>query len=250
MAGSSSTRKAAKLANRSGGRGLRVQGGSIFPIAIMAVIVLGVASIVYARQTVPSADDSPPTINDHWHMAYGFEICGEWFQLEGDLEDRNSAGNFVNTNFLQTGIHSHNDGVIHWHPYTSRAVGSRADLGVFLETYDIELTNDALRFPDNQLGGDDYVEGETTCNGEDAELSVVVWENFTDTDDGDRYIADMNDIRVSSDQMVFSIAFVPRGEPVSMPPWASRLPELGAIDAGVVIPDEVTQSTIAGDNGD
>ncbi|MGA1184408.1 MAG: hypothetical protein ACO3WV_02630, partial [Ilumatobacteraceae bacterium] len=82
------------------------------------------------------------------------------------------------------------------------------------------------------------------------ELSVVVWENFTDTDDGDRYIADMNDIRVSSDQMVFSIAFVPRGEPVSMPPWASRLPELGAIDAGVVIPDEVTQSTIAGDNGD
>jgi len=137
VAGSSSTRKAAKLANRSGGRGIRVQGGSIFPIAIMAVIVLGVASIVYARQSVPSADASPPTINDHWHMAYGFDICGEWFQLDGDLEERNSAGNFVNTNFLQTGIHSHNDGVIHWHPYTSRAVGSRADLGVFLETYEI-----------------------------------------------------------------------------------------------------------------
>ena len=250
VAGSSSTRKAAKLANRSGGRSVRMQSGSIFPIAIMAVIVLGVASIVYSRQTVPSADDSPPTINDHWHMAYGFNICGEWYQLEGDLEDRNAAGNFVNTKFLQTGIHSHNDGVIHWHPYTSRAVGSRADLGVFLETYEVELTNDALRFPDSQFDGADYVEGETTCNGEDAELSVVVWENFTDTDDGDRYIADMNDIRVSSDQMVFSIAFVPRGEPVSMPPWASRLPELGAIDAGVVIPDEVTQSTIAGDNGD
>ena len=146
-----------------------MQSGSIFPIAIMAVIVLGVASIVYSRQTVPSADDSPPTINDHWHMAHGFNICGEWYQLEGDLEDRNAAGNFVNTKFLQTGIHSHNDGVIHWHPYTSRAVGSRADLGVFLETYEVELTNDALRFPDSQFDGADYVEGETTCNGEDAE---------------------------------------------------------------------------------
>ena len=35
-----------------------------------------------------------------------------------------------------------------------------------------------------------------------------------------------------------------------MPPWASRLPELGAVDAGVVIPDEVNQTTLAGDTGD
>ncbi|MGA0357683.1 MAG: hypothetical protein ACO3NQ_08830, partial [Ilumatobacteraceae bacterium] len=78
----------------------------------------------------------------------------------------------------------------------------------------------------------------------------VVWENFTDTDDGDRYIAEMNDIRVSNDQMVFAIAFVPRGDSVSMPPWASRLPELGAIDSGVVIPDEVSDVTVDGDSDD
>ena len=72
----------------------------------------------------------------------------------------------------------------------------------------------------------------------------------TDTDDGDRYIAEMNDIRVANDQMVFAIAFVPRGDSVSMPPWASRLPELGAIDSGVVIPDEVSDVTVDGDSDD
>ena len=258
MAGTSSTKKAAKLAGKGGSRAVRFQGGSVFPIVVMLVLVLGVASIVYARQSLPAADDNPPTINDHWHLAYGFDICGQWFQLEGDLEDRNSQGQFVNTEFLSTGIHSHNDGVIHWHPYTSRAVGSRADLGVFLETYGVELANDSLTFPADQLGGASYTEGEDTCvdpdTGDevDGELSVVVWNSDTDTDDGSRYIADMDEIRVSADGMVMVVAFVPRGDDVSMPPWAPRLPELGAVDAGVVAPtaDEVATDTTVAESSD
>jgi len=77
---------------------------------------------------------------------------------------------------------------------------------------------------------------------------VVVWNNYTDTDDGSRYIADMDEIRVTADAMVMVVAFVPRGDDVSMPPWAPRLPELGAVDAGVVAPtaeDTITSTTVA-----
>ena len=249
MVATSSTKKAARLAGKGKGRAVRVDAGRVFPIASMLTLVLGVASIVYARQSVPLADHNPPPINDHCHMAYGFDICGEFFQLEGDLEERNSQGQFVNPEFLQTGIHSHNDGVIHWHPYTSRAVGSRAQLGVFLETYGVELTNESLTFPADQLGGASYTEGEDTCTvdgvEQDAELSVVAWTNYTDTDDGSRYISKMDEIPVTDNGMVFVVAFVPRGEAVTMPPWAAQLPELGAADMGQLRPEDLTTTTVA-----
>ena len=79
-----------------------------------------------------------------------------------------------------------------------------------------------------------FEEGETKCtiDGEekDAELKVIVWNNFTDTDDGTTYVADFDNIRVDQDAMVFSIAFVPPDTAVGMPPWAQNLPELGAAD--------------------
>jgi hypothetical protein len=251
----SSTKKAAKLTQRGKGKKVRFQGGTVFPFAVALTLVLGLATIVYARQSVPSADASPPTIEDHWHMAYGFYLCGEWYQLEGNQEEVNSQGQLANTEYLRTGIHSHDDGVIHWHPFTAAAVGTRATLGVFLDVYDVELDDDSITFPESQPSpalGREFVEGETQCDGEDGEVSVVVWENFTDTDDGVTYISNFDDIRVTNDGMVFSIAFVPRDTPVPMPPWAADLPTLGAVDAGQIPPEQVlggTTTTVAGSTG-
>jgi hypothetical protein len=244
VASSSSTKKAAKLAQKGSGRTVRFQGGTVFPIAVAIVLIVGLGLIVYGRQTLPSADASPPTINDHWHAAYGFNICGEWYQLAGDLEDRNSQGQYIYTNFLRTGIHSHDDGVIHWHPNTSRAVGNNAVIGVFLESYNVVLEDDRLKFPEENVLGftDEYIEGETQCDGEDATLSVRVWDSFTDTDSGSRYIANMDRIRIQQDGMVFGIFFGPDDMDQSMPPWAADLPQLGAIDSGQILPQDLLQS--------
>ena len=251
----SSTKKAAKLAQRGGGRTVRFQGGTVFPLAVALTLVLGLALIVYARQSVPAADASPPTIDDHWHAAYGFNICGEWYQLNGDLEELNAQGQLVNTDFLRSGVHSHNDGIIHWHPYGSPAVGKNAKLGVFLETYGVELTDDALRFPPAQVETvpglqAEYVEGDDDCDGEDAELSVKAWDSFTDTDAGSRFIANMNNIRIDSDAMVFSIYFLPDGEEQSMPPWAQELLTRAENDSGQLRPEDLldqTDPSIVGD---
>jgi len=250
---SSSTKKAARLAQKGQGRTVRFQGGVVFPIAIALTMIIGLGLIVYGRQTLPAADDSPPTINDHWHAAYGFYICDTWYQLEGNLEETNAQGQFTNTNFLRTGIHSHDDGVIHWHPYTSRATGTNATLDVFLDTYEVEVGNDRIKFPPQQSVGftDEYIEGETQCDGEDAEVSVVAWSSFSDTDNGSRYIANMGAVHIDNDGMVFAIYFAPDGTNPEMPPWAENLPQLGAIDTAQIRPEDLlqTDSTVAGDMG-
>jgi hypothetical protein len=244
VASSSSTKKAAKLAQKGKGRKVRFQGGTVFPAAVAITLILGFALIVYSRQTLPEADASPPTINDHWHAAYGFYLCDTWYQLQGNLEERTASGQFANQEFLRTGIHSHDDGVMHWHPYTSAAVGENAVLGVFLDTYDVELTNDSLKFPDNNILGpsQEYIEGETKCDGEDAELSVRAWGNFTDTDAGKRYIANMDRVHIDNDGMVFGIYFTPKDAEQVMPPWASDLPALGAADTTQLRPEDLLGS--------
>ena len=215
---------------------------------VAVVIVLGLALVVYARESRPAADASEPQIGDHWHVAYGFLICDEWVQLNGNAEEVDGNGQLINTEFARTGIHSHDDGIIHWHANSRAAVGRRAQLDVFLDVYGVELSQDKMTFPENQRaqlpeGFEDGVfeEGETTCNidgnEEDATLQVQVWDNFTDTDSGTTFIAAFDNIRVDQDAMVFSIAFVPDNTEVGMPPWAPDLPTLGAVDSGQVIPD-------------
>jgi hypothetical protein len=175
-------------------------------------------------------------------------ICDQWVQFEGDAEERDANGGFLNLEFARTGIHSHNDGVIHWHPNSRAAVGRRAKLEVFLDVYGLELETGKMTFSEEQrsqlpAGYEDGVfeDGETTCtiDGEeqDGALQVVVWDNFTDTDAGTTFIAAYNNIPIDQDAMVFSIAFVPDNTDVSMPPWAADLPTLGTADSGQQLPD-------------
>ena len=251
---SSSTKRAAKLAKSGQGKKVRFQGGTLFPMVVTIVVVLGLALIVYSRQSRPSVDASgAPLQSDHWHHAYGFYLCDTWFKLEGNAEQ---PGTDNYTQYARTGIHSHDDGLIHWHPFSSASVGSNATLGVFLDTYDVKLTNDKLTFPETQraaletqLAGqepprDDVLvwEDGDKCTVDGSEksgaLKVVVWNNFTDTDNGTTYIADFDNIRLDRDQMVVAIAFVPDGTDVTMPPWAPDLPSLGEVDSGVVNPND------------
>lgn len=248
---SSSTKKAAKLAKSGGSRAIRFQGGTVFPLAVAITLIVGLGLIVYARQSRPAADATPPLINDHWHHAYGFYLCDKWYVLQGALEERDSQGNLANRKYLRTTIHSHDDGVIHWHPYTTVAVGKRAKLGIFLDNYNVEIDDTSLHFPDNFTMIDpedpakvpvpvasDWVEGETECNGEPAELSIVKWNVWSDLEsDGERYIANMGNIGITQDGMAFAIMFAPRDAGKIKPPTYDQLEELGAVDMGLNAPN-------------
>ena len=248
-------------------------------MVVAIILVVGLALIVYARTSRPAADASSPQIynvvngvqtGDHWHGAYGFQICSDTsnIQLAGALESRDASGNLVYTAEMQdTGIHSHDDGVIHWHAWTTKATGRRAQIGIFFDNYGVGLSNDKLELPegpdDNRLSRlifpdgapenpDDYPltyeEGETECAGDDANLKVVVWENYLDPNSSRTYTSNFDEIKFDRNGLVVVVAFVPDDVDVEMPAWAADLEALGAVDGGntVASSDSIPETTTDG----
>jgi hypothetical protein len=260
VASSSSASKVAKLAQKGKGKKVRFQGGTLFPVVVVIVVVLLGALIVYARQSRPGPGQGEPTSNQHWHAAIGFYVCDDTHELfshpnlTGALEEVGPDGQLSNERYISTGIHSHDDGVMHWHPNSSgKATGTNARLKVFLDNYGVGLTNSKLTFPASQ-GGEVYEEGKSTCKVDgvekDASLKLWVWDSYTevDTTDPQVYTTNMGDVRIKNDGMVFMIAFVPEDTPVKAPATAYNLLELGAADTGGAVPTTVATVATTGDS--
>jgi hypothetical protein len=235
MGKASSAKKVARAA-RAGGRrsaGPR-QRNLLFPGAIALIVVLGVSLITYAARDRKTDDQVAPVVyEDHWHSAFGIYICDEFLPAIPTFESPD-------------GIHTHDDGVIHIHPYTQNGAGDNAQLGVFLEGAGIELSNDELTVNDET-----YSEGDDTCGeGEDeqeGELVVAQWNDVESTDRNPaRITRDFNDIKFTEDGQGYVIAFVPDAQDTEIPKpdAASNLASLGAADGGDVGP-----STTAGEGG-
>ena len=235
MGKSSSAKKVARLAQKGKGKKVRFQGGTVFPAVIVVVLIVGLSLVAYARQSAPSGNEAP-TVNDHWHVSYGFYGCDKYLpNLIGNKEDP------VDPNYVKYGIHSHDDGVIHWHP-SGLATGSRAKFGLFLTVYGIKLSDTKLEFPADQQSGMVYVEGETKCYKKDSELRTYVWNQYDKPEDRKMLITDFKNIRIDRDGMVIVVAFVPKGaDAPPLPESAVNLPELGAVDGA-----GATTSTVAG----
>jgi hypothetical protein len=264
VAPSSSAKKVAKLASRGKGKRIRFQGGSVFPIAVALVVILGLLAIVYGRQSRPAGGvgapyvgDATTTVDTHWHIAYGMYVCDTMQpKLTGTKEETglDSDGNTVllNDKFKILGVHSHGDGIIHYHPYSTKASGNRAKLGVFLDVYNVKLTDTDLVLPADQ-GGDKWSTKTTKCDGKDTELRVRVWPHYDKKDVFHDVVTDFNNIRVTNDGMVMVIAFTAKGADIPMPDWAAQLPTLGANDNGnpnptvtTTIPAGATPTTAVG----
>jgi hypothetical protein len=232
---SSSAKKVARLAQKGKGKKVRFQGGTVFPAVIVVVLIVGLSLVAYARQSAPSGNEAP-TVNDHWHVSYGFYGCDKYLpNLIGNKEDP------VDPNYVKYGIHSHDDGVIHWHP-SGLATGSRAKFGLFLTVYGIKLSDTKLEFPADQQSGMVYEEGETKCYKKDSELRTYVWNQYDKPEDRKMLITDFKNIRIDRDGMVIVVAFVPKGaDAPPLPESAVNLPELGAVDGA-----GATTSTVAG----
>ncbi len=248
MGKASSSKKVARLAQKGKGRKVRFQGGTLFPALVVALAVAGTALIIYSRESIPNLN-TPPTVEDHWHASYGFYACGEWLpDLAGNKEEQSTNGQLVNNEFRRTGIHSHEDGVIHWHPFSSESTGRNAKFGVFLDVYGVKLGSDKLEMPEDQ-GSEVYEEGTTKCTDKDGksvdgELVVYAFNAYDTPTDFTTYITDFSDVRLKQDGMAFTVVFAPAGENPGLPPSAASLPELGAADGGTT---GQTSTTIAGD---
>ena len=215
MAESSSSKKVQRAARAAaapkGGRERRELG---FPLILAAVVILGVALVVFARSSRPPAA-APRVGHDHWHSAYAIYDCDRFLPAFTSAADPD-------------GIHSHQDGVIHIHPWNSSASGDDARLDVFFEAMGARITDDEISGP-----GIGVLEAGSDCNGEPTVIRAVRFAQIDpETAGGDEAITgladlyepvedyrdDFSDVRLLGDLEAFTFARVPAGAEVPLPP--------------------------------
>jgi hypothetical protein len=235
--------RAARAGAASKGRDRREMG---FPLVIALVVLLGTSLVIYARST--RSDALSPKLNvgaagvtgDHWHAALGIYNCDHFETnaiVRGDWPD-------------PTGIHSHDDDVIHIHPFVSSASGSRARMKVYFETMGLEFNDDEL-----ELTNGTTLRSDTDCNGKNATLRIARFDVDNPDDPIEIITSDLGDVRFVADREAFTIALVPDDTDIPIPPTATNLDQLAGIDSGqpqtptttTTAPGDSTTTTAPGD---
>ena len=210
MGKASSSKKVARAARAGGGPRRAEQRRLAFPIAVFAIALLGTLAIVIARADRESeiASAEAPTTADHWHAAYGFYICDTFLPPLADIKPDT------------TGIHTHQDGVIHIHPFSDAATGKNATLGKWGEMVGVEFGRDSFT-----VNGTTYEDG-YDCNGQPGTVVVHEWPADDLEALPEIHTEDFGRIRLDQDRAAITIAVVPEGAEVPRPPSVPTLDSL------------------------
>lgn len=242
MPSSDSARKVARAASQGGGGSKAAkQRAWLFPLIVVVLLAGGIGLVAFARGENESsgANDTPPRARlnetspfDHWHAAFAINVCGDELPVLYD------AGPDL------LGIHTHEDGLIHIHPFSTRAAGNQATLGKFFDQVGLKVSDDAVELPSGLAEETVYRSGETTCGGEEAEWVMAHWKDASvaSSTSPDQIIrSDFAAVKLSEDLGAYTLAFVPVGETdIAAPEVSSQTAELGAIDGGTTPLDAPT----------
>ena len=224
MGKASSGKKVARAARAGGGLTRRRNTSYGYPAFIAVVVILGLALIAFSRHEVrasaapasaPTKDNSPPRADaDHWHTAYGFYICGKWQSNIAQFEDAQ-------------GIHTHGDGVIHVHPFRigkrNPFSGKNANLGAFMAFAKGRVTGQQIKVPNGvkKVNGD-------KCSGKASQVIVKTWKKGEPEEAGQLFTGNPEKLKLE-DNMLLTIAFMPKGSKIPQPQSAPTLDSLSDV---------------------
>lgn len=172
--------------------------------------------------------DVEPAIGDHWHAAFGGYVCDSF--LEPVPETTSPQG-----------IHTHGDGLIHVEPASSAGAGDNAKLGLFLDSANIELSDDELTFGDESRDA-----AEDQCDGEDGELVLARWEDAQSNEEPALIRDGFDDLRFRNDGQAYTVAFVAEGTTeIPKPPSVAELENVVEPEPGAADPEATTTTTLA-----
>ena len=232
-----SRNKHSRAALRAKSRRPRRRGGSSwFVISISLICIVGIAGVVLASGLLSRGDEaaaaapSPPTATnpsgDHWHAAFAVNICGEWISSPAEFETAAGSPN------VRTGIHTHGDGFIHIHPFTSSEGGSNATLGKYLDYGGWSASESSISVwtgPKADLKKTEWKNGDNCPNaaGEagKGKPGAVVFEVNCKTVSGNP-----SDHKLA-DQEVVALGFLAKGEEMGAPPNAASAPQADSAEA-------------------
>jgi len=203
--------------------------------------------VFVARGSNETASAVSPVVGDHWHAAFGVYVCNDFLPAVADGPQD------------VKGIHTHQDGIIHIHPFAGSASGNNAKLQVFADQVGMKLSSDGFTMPD----GTEYKNG-YDCNGTPAVVTVSQWNSADElmkdpnTPPDVVYTKDFGSIRFTDDRMAFTLAVAPEGTTIPGPQSLDTLNSLSdvttttSLDIGALtgstttLAPGATASTVAG----
>ena len=232
MPGHATSTPARRLRARS--RRTRTSGaraaGSTSPIAV--IVVVGVVGVVLAARisaTTPSrtAAADGRQVGDHWHAAFGVNICGEWLAQPADVRDRGRQPRRARRASTPTATASSTST-----RSTRSEGGDNATLGKFFDYGGWTVSEDSLDVwtgPTSEPDKTTWTNGDK-CPSADGEPGKgkpgrVVFEVNCKTVDGNP-----SDHKLA-DQEVVAIGFLPKGVEIGAPPNAASAPDNDGADA-------------------
>jgi len=224
MGKASSAKKVARAA-RAGGTKTGQRRPMGFPLAVVAIVVLGLGMVAFARVSTEVAADSEnsPKVGEHWHAAYGVWVCDRFVTDLGDATPD------------ALGIHTHQEGLMHIHPFQAAGAGKQATLAKFFDQTGLKVSNSSIRLPKGKTyDGRTYEEGKTTCGGKPAQVRVAQWKSALEAAKGAKatkvFTSDIGGIRLSEDLGAYTIAFAPSGARIPPPPAAADILSKATVD--------------------
>jgi len=193
------------------------QSRSWFLPVVVAIVVAGAALIGWlAIQRDTNVGVQPEALVDHWHTAYGVYNCDSFDASIVDSTD-------------PEGVHTHSDGVIHVHPFSTTASGDNATLDAFFRANGAVLSDDSFTY--GPLDGGATMSESDGCNGEPATLTVAYWDNALLAEQGDQptvvITEDLDDLKFEGDISAVTIALLPAGTTeIPAPPTIPNLQTL------------------------
>ncbi|MGZ6974827.1 MAG: hypothetical protein ACXVKQ_12865 [Acidimicrobiia bacterium] len=191
------------------------RGGSMmWTVTTAVVIVVGVVLVTLTVLDNKKATDVPPILNqDHWHAFLGVDSCGTWLPNAPAFEDRaNEAG-------VRAGLHSHGDGLMHIHPFSSDESGAKATVGRFITYGGWELSDSSFKVWDSTQRAN----GDKCGTGADAKKGEVQWTvgQFGKPWTGKPRSGNPADYQPKNGDIV-AVYFLPKGAKLPEPPDAEK----------------------------
>jgi hypothetical protein len=209
MARTDTGRWVARAAATGGGRTYRGRRPVRWYTALVLIVVVGVALVVYSRyeRQHPSAG-TQPTIGAHWYASLAFDICGT---VEPNLPANPNEASAA------PGLHTAGDGVIQINPAKAADAGNNATLGRFVRLYPgLALSPTSVRLPGKATHHSGQIcPAGTPDAGKKADVTVKVWPSFTSSSPS--VPSDPTTLKLANGQLI-TVAFLPPSSAVPKPP--------------------------------
>ena len=231
---SRAVRRAARTAEQSGAAKRFRRPSLGFPAIIAIIVVLGVALVAFAANNRETAA-RPRQNEDHWHSPYAVWDC-----VNGGTADDPIFEPVFDSSRDEEGIHSHQDGVIHIHPFFDRTAGRNAQVRAFMREMGGTISEEGIEMPDGRILGieeertivdeegnpvldeDGNEQTETVpveCDGDPVIIQIARWHRSSQLErDPVIYTEDLEDVRFLADQEAFVFARAPEGADIPPPP--------------------------------